>query len=278
MLDGCKTIGEVAKETGLSVREIKYYSERGIIAPSEVRTQGNKKTNLYSSEDIIKIQQIALYRELGYSNDKVKEIISDPNFRWKEALDSQVKELRKLKKHIENRIIAAEFMRMILHDDEIKDFDISDFDISYFNNDIDLFMTDVFSPEGEENTEVALMKTSGDFLNSVSIESLEDIGKASIETYKKFISLMDKDPKSDIVQNEFINIKNKIKEVMKKTNLLDSDYSDSELFIVLFALRFLSTLSIERFVDMILQKENALEFIEQMIEEHMSRLKENENG
>ena len=77
MIEGYKTIGEVAKETGLSVREIKYYSERKIVSPSKEYYQGNKKYNLYSDVDIIKIQQIALYRELGYSKDQIKEIISN---------------------------------------------------------------------------------------------------------------------------------------------------------------------------------------------------------
>ena len=35
MIDGYKTIGEVAKETGLPVREIKYYIEREIVSPSK---------------------------------------------------------------------------------------------------------------------------------------------------------------------------------------------------------------------------------------------------
>lgn len=277
MIEGYKTIGEVAKETGLSVREIKYYSERKIVSPSKEYYQGNKKYNLYSDVDIIKIQQIALYRELGYSKDQIKEIISNPDFNWKDALDSQIAELRVLKKHIENKIIAAEFIRFIFQQEKIKDFDISDFD-----NNIDSFATDLtefFSPEAEEKTNDSLMNVTSDILNNISIESYEEIGETVIETYKKLTTLMNKNPKDDIVQSEFINIKNKLLDAFAKTNILDSEFSNSESLTILFVLRIISTISIERAIDMFFQKENALNFIVEMIEEYISRTeKENENG
>lgn len=277
MIEGYKTIGEVAKGTGLSVREIKYYSERKIVSPSKEYYQGNKKYNLYSDVDIIKIQQIALYRELGYSKDQIKEIISNPDFNWKDALDSQIAELRVLKKHIENKIIAAEFIRFIFQQEKIKDFDISDFD-----NNIDSFATDLtefFSPEAEEKTNDSLMNVTSDILNNISIESYEEIGETVIETYKKLTTLMNKNPKDDIVQSEFINIKNKLLDAFAKTNILDSEFSNSESLTILFVLRIISTISIERAIDMFFQKENALNFIVEMIEEYISRTeKENENG
>lgn len=277
MIEGYKTIGEVAKETGLSVREIKYYSERKIVSPSKEYYQGNKKYNLYSDVDIIKIQQIALYRELGYSKDQIKEIISNPDFNWKDALDSQIAELRALKKHIDNKIIAAEFIRFIFQRENVKDFDISDFD-----NNIDSFATDLtefFSPEAEEKTNDSLMNVTSDILNNISIESYEEIGETVIETYKKLTTLMNKSPKDDIVQSEFINIKNKLLDAFAKTNILDSEFSNSESLTILFVLRIISTISIERAIDMFFQKENALNFIVEMIEEYISRTeKENKNG
>lgn len=277
MIEGYKTIGEVAKETGLSVREIKYYSERKIVSPSKEYYQGNKKYNLYSDVDIIKIQQIALYRELGYSKDQIKEIISNPDFNWNDALDSQIAELRVLKKHIDNKIIAAEFIRFIFQQEKIKDFDISDFD-----NNIDSFatnLTEFFSPEAEEKTNDSLMNVTSDILNNISIESYEEIGETVIETYKKLTTLMNKNPKDDIVQSEFINIKNKLLDAFAKTNILDSEFSNSESLTILFVLRIISTISIERAIDMFFQKENALNFIVEMIEEYISRTeKENENG
>lgn len=274
MIDGYKTVGEVSKETGLPVREIKYYCERGIVSPSKEYYQGNKKYNLYSDVDIIKIQQIALYKELGYQKNQIKEIISNPDFNWKEALDSQITELRAFKKHIENKIIAAEFVRLFFQEENENDLDISDFD-----NNIDSFVTEFFSPEEEENTDNGLMTAANDALNNISIKSHEEIGEALIDAYHKLSSLMDKDPKSDVVQSEFINIKNKLLDVFTRAKIPDLEYLNNNSRIPLFILRVLSTLSIERTINMFFQKENALEFIAKMIEEYMSRSeKENENG
>lgn len=140
-------------------------------------------------------------------------------------------------------------------------------------------MSEFFSPEEEENTDDGLMKAANDALNTVSIKSYEEIGEALIDAYHKLSSLMDKDPKSDVVQSEFINIKNKLLDVFTRAKIPDLEYLNDNSRIPLFILRVLSTLSIERTINMFFQKENALEFIAKMIEEYMSRSeKENENG
>ena len=74
------TLDEVANITGISKRTLKYYVERKIIIPSSERNEGQKKYWLYSDSDIGKIKQIALYRELNYSVDSIKKIISAEDF------------------------------------------------------------------------------------------------------------------------------------------------------------------------------------------------------
>ena len=105
------------------------------------------------------------------------------------------------------------------------------------------------------------MKATSDVLNNISIESYEEIGETIVETYKKLTSLMNNDPKSDVVQSEFINIKNKLLDVFTKANISDTEYLNSESRINLFILRVISTLSIERTINMFFQKENALEYL-----------------
>ena len=154
-----------------------------------------------------------------------------------------------IKKHIENKIIAAEFIRLIFQEENENDFDISDFD-----NNIDLSINNALSLEGEENTDDGLMKATSDVLNNISIESYEEIGETIVETYKKLTSLMNNDPKSDVVQSEFINIKNKLLDVFTKANISDTEYLNSESRINLFILRVISTLSIERTINMFFPK------------------------
>ena len=48
-------IGELAKQTGLSIRTLHHYDEIGLLVPSH-RTEADHR--LYSNEDIIRLQQI----------------------------------------------------------------------------------------------------------------------------------------------------------------------------------------------------------------------------
>lgn len=89
------TIRDVSHITGLDKRTIKYYIERGMIQPSDKMIQGAKETWLYSEADVIKIRQISLYRQLGYSADKIRKMILSPGFDWENVLDEQIGELNR---------------------------------------------------------------------------------------------------------------------------------------------------------------------------------------
>ena len=53
-------IGELAKQTGLSIRTLHYYDEIGLLCPSHRYDIGHR---LYSDEDIIRLQQILSLRQ-----------------------------------------------------------------------------------------------------------------------------------------------------------------------------------------------------------------------
>ena len=97
-------IGDVAKITGISKRKIKYLVEKKIIIPSQQNKNG-KKEWLYSEKNIAEIQQVELFRELGYSIEEVSEWVNDPDFDWNEVLPKQIDLLIEKKRHIENLIL-----------------------------------------------------------------------------------------------------------------------------------------------------------------------------
>ena len=57
-----KTLSEVSELTGLSPREIRYYVEEKMIMPSAMIQKGKRTYAQYSNSDVVKIQQIALYK------------------------------------------------------------------------------------------------------------------------------------------------------------------------------------------------------------------------
>ena len=65
-------IGEVAKETGLSLRTIRYYEELGLLRPKS-RTAGHFR--LYTESDMVRLQAIQTLKELGYPLKDIQQIM-----------------------------------------------------------------------------------------------------------------------------------------------------------------------------------------------------------
>ena len=70
-------IGELAKQTGLSIRTLRYYDEIGLLVPSH-RTEAEYR--LYSEADIARLQQILSLRQLGFALKEVHECLENPDF------------------------------------------------------------------------------------------------------------------------------------------------------------------------------------------------------
>ncbi|BAY87136.1 MerR family transcriptional regulator [Calothrix parasitica NIES-267] len=70
-------IGELAKQTGLSIRTLHYYDEIGLLCPSDRNEIGHR---LYSDKDIIRLQQILSLRQLGFALKEIRECLENPDF------------------------------------------------------------------------------------------------------------------------------------------------------------------------------------------------------
>ncbi|MEL6136483.1 MAG: MerR family transcriptional regulator [Cyanobacteria bacterium J06628_6] len=84
-------IGELAKQTGLSVRTLHYYDEIGLLSPSH-RTDAEHR--LYDDEDIIRLQQIMSLRQLGLSLKEIRTCLENPDFSLLQTIDLHRTKLR----------------------------------------------------------------------------------------------------------------------------------------------------------------------------------------
>ena len=66
-------IGELAENTGLSLRTIRHYDDVGLLKPSG-RTEGGFR--LYSKEDLSRLLLIRRMKPLGYSLAEMTELLS----------------------------------------------------------------------------------------------------------------------------------------------------------------------------------------------------------
>ncbi|MEM7713651.1 MAG: MerR family transcriptional regulator [Cyanobacteria bacterium P01_A01_bin.68] len=77
-------IGELAKQTGLSIRTLHYYDEIGLLCPSHRNDIGHR---LYSDEDIIRLQQILSLRQLGFALKEIRECLENPDFSLSQVIN-----------------------------------------------------------------------------------------------------------------------------------------------------------------------------------------------
>ena len=59
-------IGAVAKSTGLSVRQIRHWSDKGYVTPS-ISQCGDICYRLYGGEDVNRLERIKAYLDEGYT-------------------------------------------------------------------------------------------------------------------------------------------------------------------------------------------------------------------
>ena len=86
------TVKRVAALSGVSVRTLHFYDEVGLLKPAYLGANGYR---FYEEAQLLMLQQILFYRELGFELKRIKQIISRPDFDKIAALQTHRKVLRK---------------------------------------------------------------------------------------------------------------------------------------------------------------------------------------
>jgi MerR family transcriptional regulator, thiopeptide resistance regulator len=72
------TVGELSKLTGITVRALHHYDEIGLVRPSQRTAAGYR---LYGDDDVRRLHDVLLFRELGIPLDEISTVIADANSR-----------------------------------------------------------------------------------------------------------------------------------------------------------------------------------------------------
>lgn len=86
------TVKEVAGMSGISVRTLHFYDETGLLKPASYGANGYR---YYEEPQLLTLQQILFYRELGFGLKQIREILSRAGFETAGALQSHRKVLQK---------------------------------------------------------------------------------------------------------------------------------------------------------------------------------------
>jgi DNA-binding transcriptional MerR regulator len=86
------TVRQVAGLSGVSVRTLHFYDEVGLLKPAYVSANGYR---YYEEPQLLALQQILFYRELGFELKEIKSILGRADFEKAAALESHRSVLEK---------------------------------------------------------------------------------------------------------------------------------------------------------------------------------------
>lgn len=180
-----KTVHEVSKLAGVSIRTLQYYDKIGLLHPVKYTESGYR---LYDDTALEKLQQILLFRELEFSLKDIKAIMDNPNFDRKKALEQQIALLTLKKEHLENLIDLAR---------EIKEIGVNKMDFTAFDTSkIDEYATQAKAswgntPEYREFEEKSKNRTA---------QEEQTISTQMMDIFAEFGTMLKLDPSEEKVQ------------------------------------------------------------------------------
>lgn len=107
-----RTVRQVAKAAGISVRTLHHYDAIGLLKPTHVGANGYR---YYGRTELLRLQQILFYRELGFPLGEIGSILDDPGFdpltalkEHRTALVARIDQYRDLISTIDRTIASLE--------------------------------------------------------------------------------------------------------------------------------------------------------------------------
>jgi DNA-binding transcriptional MerR regulator len=99
------SVGQVARLAGVTVRTLHHYDEIGLLTPGERTRAGYRR---YTDADLVRLQHILLYRELGFPLEEIAVILDEPHTDELTHLRRQHELLTRRAQHLQQVIAAVE--------------------------------------------------------------------------------------------------------------------------------------------------------------------------
>ncbi|KLA31743.1 MULTISPECIES: MerR family transcriptional regulator [Bacillus cereus group] len=111
------SIGEFSKKTGISIPTLHYYDEIGLLQPEKNPSSGHR---IYKYQDIITLQKIISLKFLGYSLDKVANLLHESSFSvdLNESLSLHLQVLEREQEQIEQSMQAIKRVMKLVEEEE----------------------------------------------------------------------------------------------------------------------------------------------------------------
>jgi DNA-binding transcriptional MerR regulator len=117
------TVRQLANLAGISVRTLHHYDQIGLLTPSARTAAGYR---LYGTKDLLRLQQILLFKEFDLPLEEIRRILDDPGFdsvralaQHRRTLELRAERLARLLQTIDRTIARLTEVDMSLSDEEL---------------------------------------------------------------------------------------------------------------------------------------------------------------
>ena len=187
------SVKQLAQLAGISRRTLHYYDQIGLLCPSSHAANGYRQ---YRQQDLLRLQQILFYKELGLSLKDIQSILNQPDFDVLQALQGHRQKLLRRRTRIQVLIDTVE--KTIQH----LQGDISMKDKQFFNGfdeeQIRRYNKEATQEYGVDNP---LVMQSNQRWQNYSQEMKEEIVARGQQLIRQMAEQMDGDPASAVMQD-----------------------------------------------------------------------------
>ena len=186
-------INEVSKLTGVSIRMLHHYDKIGLLSPSK-RTDSNYR--IYNDEDITRLYQILLFKELEFPLQEIKQILDDNEFNREEALKVQRNLIFEKKKRLERILESIDDTIENLGGETMSKNNFKAFNYEEVKKHQEKYKEETEKRYGNSDS----YKESQEKTSKYSKNDWENIMEEASVIYEELSKLMDKDPSDEKVQ------------------------------------------------------------------------------
>ena len=181
-----KTVNEVSKITGVSVRTLHHYDAIGLLKPAKVTEAGYR---LYDTASLQRLHAILLLKELQFSLKDIKEILDAPGFDPMEALQQQIGLLELQRQHL---------TELIAHARQIQETGVIPMDFSSFDTEkIDRYAAEAKKQWGKTDAyQEYEAKTAGQ-----NKQQMQETGDKLMDIFREFGAIRHLSPASSEAQD-----------------------------------------------------------------------------
>jgi DNA-binding transcriptional MerR regulator len=110
--DTTYSVGDVASLAGVSVRTLHHYDETGLLVPSHRTHAGYRR---YTRRDLDRLQEVLVYRRLGFALKQIAVLLDDPGhdrhsalLRQRDLLAQRIDDLARIRRLVERTLTTLE--------------------------------------------------------------------------------------------------------------------------------------------------------------------------